>query len=102
MSEAGKLFEAYYAKESAESRLCDLLSGMGIQWDDFHYDPYDSSLEIYACSPDYVMPIEHKEKLREWGFGQVWTHTRNMGDNNASDKESWYSLANFESQRLHD
>lgn len=49
---------------------------------------------------DYVMPLEHKEMLRDWGFGQVWTHTRTMGDNYAEDREKWYSLGDLSKQKI--
>lgn len=71
-----------------EGELMDLLSGF--QWEDITYDAYDNSLEVYGVPSGYVLSTEQLRKLREFGFGTVYTHTQQLEEGAPADEELCY------------
>ena len=75
-SRAEDLFHLQILQLKIEAELCDLLDNLPkpFSWEDFSYDYYDSSLELYGVSDTYKLCSKDAEKLRGFGFSRVWMH----------------------------
>lgn len=77
MSFAEDLFKVILRKGKLEDELLDLLDDAGIVCYDFHYDHYDSSLELDRCSPEFRLTPEHFDFIKGLGFERVWLNHTN-------------------------
>lgn len=75
MTKAQELFEASRNINRFEAELHECI-GEDFPYDDFTYDWYDESLEIFGLPKERDLTEDELARLRDFGFGQVWTHTR--------------------------
>lgn len=71
MTKAEELFEAYHVyKNAEEGSLWDFLeSTFGVNTiDNYGFDPYDYSLELYHTEPSWAPVQDQLDKLAEYGF----------------------------------
>jgi hypothetical protein len=75
-SRAEDLFHLQILQLKIEAELCDLLDSIStpFAWEDFSYDYYDNSLELYGVPDTYKLIGKDAGKLREFGFHRVWMH----------------------------
>lgn len=88
MSLAEELFTAMRQVYKQESALYDFIETLelgGDGWQDWSYDDYDTSLEIYVVPPDRRLSEAAKAKALEAGFSIVWL-------NHVDGWETMYSL----------
>jgi len=75
-SRAEDLFHLQILQIKIDAELCDLLDSLlkPFAWEDFSYDYYDYSLEIFGVPDTYKMCGKDAAKLKEFGFHRVWMH----------------------------
>ena len=72
---ANRIFNNIYENNELDSELHGLLEDAGISGDhysDYHFDPYDSSIEFDCCAPDLRLAPEHQAALWNLGFARCW------------------------------
>ena len=80
---ADKLFDATYTLNNLEGDLLDILVdeifGWADEWQfsDATWDPYDSSLELKECLPDFRVSLDQAEKIFALGFLRFWVNYTN-------------------------
>lgn len=79
MSLADDLFSASLKLAETEARLGDALDATGQPWDDFSFDWYDRSVEVYCVEPP-PDPDGLAAKMFADGFSICWVHPHRKGD----------------------
>jgi hypothetical protein len=103
---AEKLFEAHHALAGAEEDLCDILVEQIFKWadtedwqfQDFHFDYYDESLELDKCNPDFRVTGEQAQAIYALGFKRFWVNYTNQTEAShfpGRDKPSWKHKSNL-------
>lgn len=88
MTLAQELFDAQLKLFAADSKLYDLVETLGLGedgWEDWSYDHYDTSLELYGCPPELRLSDEAIAKVKEADFSIIWL-------NHKDGWETMYSL----------
>lgn len=77
MTIASDIFAAHTAWNVAEDRVEDLLEQVygPDGWSEFTVDPYDSSIEVYGCTPTTAL-----ERFAAAGFDRIWQHPHPVGE----------------------
>lgn len=78
LTKADILFDLQLKISSAEYELTNMFEkfSASFDWEDFSYDYYDHSLEIFRVPEEFGFNKEDLNMLRNYGFAQVWIHTR--------------------------
>ena len=77
---AERAFAASRARDKVEDELGDVLSeacGEG-NWEDFQWDYYDASLEVYGVTERESVDLA---PIRAAGFARVWLHAGGQVEN---------------------
>ena len=93
-TKADELFDLQRRVSIAEYSLTELFETFNnFEWEDFTYDSYDYSLELFGVRDGYIFTKEDLNELVKYGFKQLWTHTEQKYNKQFSGKGvSYYNL----------
>ena len=96
LTKADELFNLQLKTSIAEFELTEMFEQFSdpFTWEDFGYDHYDCSLEIYGVPENYQFEREDLNLLANYGFRQVWTHVCNKDNRTLGHEkgEQYYNL----------
>lgn len=91
---AQQLFDAKFASDRVEEEVCEMLwalLGKG-GYEDFTFDHYDRSIEIFGVKPDLVLTVEQQQGFWAHGFERCWTHVALERSGVEGDDEKFYAV----------
>jgi hypothetical protein len=75
MTIAAKLFtEDSLTGNELDELLHDFLSKIGTSLDNFGWDEYDNSIEIYHAEPSFRLSVEAQRAVHDAGFSTVYVN----------------------------
>lgn len=101
MGIAQELFDAELTVNRLEDKIGEALEKVGISCEDFTYDHYDVSIEIYLYPAQAEPTREQLLKIKELGFGKVYWHPDVSNGRRGSDNPDCklYSLRNLDEHK---